>query len=310
MTKLFVGGINDSFNEEEIKGYFGKFGEVKDLVLVKDRVSGNARGFGFVEFVDPNSAKKALDEPVHKIGERNVDVKIARPKGENGANYQSPQHQYVNNRPNYNNVSSFFYTENPTKSKKIFVGGLSSSITEDEFKSYFEGFGKTTDVVIMYDNTTHRPRGFGFITFDSSDAVDSVLRKKYHELNSKAVEVKVAVPKDSSYHTHYPYSKLNGGRGYGFYPNYPPPSPRFLYYPPPIPPYYNGGYGLGPCIPFVRSPWGPGMMIAGRGPPMYTNSPVYFSYYNGENGRYTTDSTHSRSTEGAGIEKLDVQQES
>ena len=50
----------------------------------------------------------------------------------------------------------------------------------------------------MYDHNTQRPRGFGFITYDSEDAVDKVLYKTFHELNGKMVEVKRAVPKELS----------------------------------------------------------------------------------------------------------------
>ena len=50
----------------------------------------------------------------------------------------------------------------------------------------------------MYDHNTQRPRGFGFITYDSEDAVDKALHKSFHELNGKMVEVKRAVPKEQS----------------------------------------------------------------------------------------------------------------
>jgi RNA-binding protein Musashi len=85
------------------------------------------------------------------------------------------------------------------RTRKIFVGGLPSSITDSDFKLYFEQFGPISDVVVMYDQTTQRPRGFGFITFDSDDSVDRVLAKSsFHHLNGKLVEVKRAVPKDLS----------------------------------------------------------------------------------------------------------------
>lgn len=63
---------------------------------------------------------------------------------------------------------------------------------------YFDQFGTITDVVVMYDHNTQRPRGFGFITYDSEEAVDKVLVKSFHELNGKMVEVKRAVPKELS----------------------------------------------------------------------------------------------------------------
>lgn len=86
----------------------------------------------------------------------------------------------------------------PIRTKKIFVGGLASTVTESDFKSYFDQFGTITDVVVMYDHNTQRPRGFGFITYDSEEAVEKVLHKTFHELNGKMVEVKRAVPKELS----------------------------------------------------------------------------------------------------------------
>ncbi|CAN0903100.1 Heterogeneous nuclear ribonucleoprotein 1, partial [Linum grandiflorum] len=73
----------------------------------------------------------------------------------------------------------------PGRTKKIFVGGLASTVTETDFKNYFEQYGNITDVVVMYDHNTQRPRGFGFITYDSEEAVDRVLHKTFHELTVK-----------------------------------------------------------------------------------------------------------------------------
>mgnify|MGYP002775054269 CR=1 FL=1 len=47
-----------------------------------------------------------------------------------------------------------------TRTKKIFVGGLATSVTEEDFRNYFSEFGNITDVVVMYDPATQRPRGF------------------------------------------------------------------------------------------------------------------------------------------------------
>lgn len=84
------------------------------------------------------------------------------------------------------------------RTKKIFVGGLPPTLSEDEFRQYFETYGVVTDVIIMYDQQTNRPRGFGFISFDSEDAVDRVLHKTFHDVNGKQVEVKRALPKDAN----------------------------------------------------------------------------------------------------------------
>ncbi|CAK9316463.1 unnamed protein product [Citrullus colocynthis] len=99
------------------------------------------------------------------------------------------------------------------RGRKIFVGGLSAELTEDEFKTYFEKFGQITDVVVMHDSVTNRPRGFGFITFDSVESVDSVLQNNFHELNGRRVEVKRAIPKKGNYNAgHIPNARALGGK--------------------------------------------------------------------------------------------------
>ncbi|CAI9087157.1 OLC1v1021156C2 [Oldenlandia corymbosa var. corymbosa] len=181
--KLFVGGISWDTNEDRLREYFQSFGEVVEAVIMKDRNTGRARGFGFVVFADAYVAEKVVKEK-HVIDGRTVEAKKAVPRDDqnnlsksNGSNQGSP---------------------GPVRTKKIFVGGLASTVNESDFKKYFEQFGTITDVVVMYDHNTKRPRGFGFITYNSEEAVDRVLLKTFHELNGKMVEVKRAVPKELS----------------------------------------------------------------------------------------------------------------
>ncbi|GAV74595.1 RRM_1 domain-containing protein [Cephalotus follicularis] len=181
--KLFIGGISWDTNEERLKDYFSAFGEVMEAVIMKDRTTGRARGFGFVVFADPAVADRVIKEK-HNIDGRMVEAKKAVPRDD----------QNMMSR----NSSSIQGSPGPGRTRKIFVGGLASTVTESEFRKYFDQFGTITDVVVMYDHNTQRPRGFGFITYDSEEAVDKVLLKTFHELNGKMVEVKRAVPKELS----------------------------------------------------------------------------------------------------------------
>ncbi|XP_071706457.1 uncharacterized protein [Rutidosis leptorrhynchoides] len=200
--KLFIGGISWDTNEERLKDYFQCFGHVIEAVIMKDRTTGRARGFGFVVFSDPAVAQSVVKHK-HIIDGRTVEAKKAVPRDDQ---------QVFNNRTNGSNSSSIQGSPGPTRTKKIFVGGLASTVTETDFKNYFDQFGSTTDVVVMYDHNTQRPRGFGFITYDSEESVDRVLQKTFHEINGKMVEVKRAVPKESS---HSPNRSNISGYNYG-----------------------------------------------------------------------------------------------
>jgi RNA recognition motif-containing protein len=66
------------------------------------------------------------------------------------------------------------------ESKKIFVGGLPTTVDEAQFKTYFEKFGTVTDAVVMMDRATQRSRGFGFVTFADEVSADSHQNEPKH----------------------------------------------------------------------------------------------------------------------------------
>ncbi|GLT77705.1 hypothetical protein SLA2020_492670 [Shorea laevis] len=185
--KLFIGGISWETNEDRLREYFGQYGEVLQTVVMRDKITGRPRGFGFVVFSDPAVLDTVLQDK-HTIDGRTVEAKRAL----------SREEQQTSARSGNVNMGRNSGSSGAIRTKKIFVGGLPPNLTEDGFRQYFEAYGHVTDVVIMYDQNTQRPRGFGFISFDTEDAVDRVLHKTFHDLNGKQVEVKRALPKDAN----------------------------------------------------------------------------------------------------------------
>ncbi|CAI9301969.1 unnamed protein product [Lactuca saligna] len=289
-SKVFVGGISWETTEDVLRDHFRNYGTVVGSVIAKDRTTGSPRGFAFVSFSDASALDKVLLD-THTILGRTVEVKKAVPRSE-----QNQNHQEQNRGQNRNNGKSNGTKSNDNiKTKKIFVGGLSANLTEDDFKFYFEKFGRITDVVVMHDNVTHRPRGFGFITFDSEDSVEEVMQKNFHELCGKLVEVKRAVPKEISATTSGNTGGINrdsnfsGHQQAAYRPRYEVlpsygPFPGYGGYP------YGGGvfgggfpvggYGLAPVTP--RVPWGGPAMVSIRGNPLPLT--IFPAYLNGGHG--------------------------
>ncbi|CAE7528919.1 RNP1 [Symbiodinium sp. CCMP2592] len=76
---------------------------------------------------------------------------------------------------------------------KVFVGGLPQDCTNDILVDYFGKFGNITDVVVMTDRATGRSRGFGFVSFDTEEAVDSIMAmRNQHQIQDKWVDCKRA----------------------------------------------------------------------------------------------------------------------
>ena len=81
--KIYVGNLPYSLSEEDLKSAFSQFGEVSSASIIMDRMSGQSKGFGFVEMPDDTEADeaiKALNESA--LNGRNIKVNQARPRGE------------------------------------------------------------------------------------------------------------------------------------------------------------------------------------------------------------------------------------
>lgn len=79
--------------------------------------------------------------------------------------------------------------------KKVFVGGLSWDTTTKALREYFEKYGEVTNCTLKTDFESKRSRGFGFVSFSSTDAVDAILAEKEHKLHGRNIDPKRANPR-------------------------------------------------------------------------------------------------------------------
>lgn len=100
------------------------------------------------------------------------------------------------------------------KTSKIFVGGVSQETTDQEFKDFFAQFGRVVDATLMMDKDTGRPRGFGFVTFESEAGVEACLARDL-EIHGKLIEVKKAQPR-GNLREEEEANRRNGGPGNKF----------------------------------------------------------------------------------------------
>uniref|UniRef100_A0A3B4VHT1 RNA-binding protein Musashi homolog 2 n=1 Tax=Seriola dumerili TaxID=41447 RepID=A0A3B4VHT1_SERDU len=153
---------------DSLRDYFSKFGEIRECMVMRDPTTKRSRGFGFVTFADAASVDKVLAQSHHELDSKMIDPKVAFPR--------RAQPKMV------------------TRTKKVFVGGLSANTVIEDVKQYFEQFGKVEDAMLMFDKTTNRHRGEFTVCFE--DVVEKVCEIHFHEINNKMVECKKAQPRE------------------------------------------------------------------------------------------------------------------
>lgn len=79
-------------------------------------------------------------------------------------------------------------------SAQIFVGGIAPDATEETLKEYFSKWGEVTRMEMKI------PKGFGFVTFSSTEAVDQIMANhSSHQINGKFIDCKQAENRRSTY---------------------------------------------------------------------------------------------------------------
>lgn len=80
---IYVGNLSREATEEELRQAFEAFGQVVAVNIIKDKYSGQPRGFGFVEMATRAEGQAAIDGLKGKLlRERTLDVSEARPRSE------------------------------------------------------------------------------------------------------------------------------------------------------------------------------------------------------------------------------------
>ncbi|GMR45689.1 hypothetical protein PMAYCL1PPCAC_15884, partial [Pristionchus mayeri] len=172
--KLFIGGLTPNTTEEMMREFYGQYGELVDIVVMRDPTTKRTRGFGFVTYAAKSMVDECQKARPHVIDGKTVDPKRAVPRDANdrGAG----------------NVSS----------KRLYVSGIREDHTDDMLQEYFSKFGNIEKVDVVKDKLTNKNRGFAFVTFDDYDCVDQCVLLKSHHINGYRCDCKKGLSKEET----------------------------------------------------------------------------------------------------------------
>ncbi|KRZ87625.1 ELAV-like protein 3 [Trichinella sp. T8] len=173
-TNLIVNYLPQSMTTEEFRMLFDSIGEVETAKLVRDKVTGQSLGYGFINYVNPESAAKAI-ERLNGLGLQSKKMKVS---------YARPSSESI-------------------KGANLYISGLPDAYTVKELEELFSPFGRIITSRILVDNATGISKGVGFVRYDKKGEADAAIAKLNSTIppgGTEPIVVKFANSPSSSNH--------------------------------------------------------------------------------------------------------------
>ncbi|KAI3417771.1 uncharacterized protein J3R85_014226 [Psidium guajava] len=161
--RLYVGNLPYSMNSSQLAEVFEEAGRVINVEVVYDRVTDRSRGFAFVTMGSVEEAQEAIRMfDGSQLGGRTVKVNFPEvPKG--------GEREVMGPRIRNSNRS---FVDSP---HKIYAGNLGWGLTSQGLRDAFADQPGLLSAKVVYDRDSGKSRGFGFVSFESAEAVESAL---------------------------------------------------------------------------------------------------------------------------------------
>jgi polyadenylate-binding protein len=253
-TNIYVKGLPESINSEGLRAMFEAYGVVTSFLLSIDS-DGKSRGFGFVNFENPEDAEVAVANLNGKeIDGASLIVTKAQKKADRAKELAVKFEQMKLER------------HKQFAGANLYIKNLSDEVDDERLRSEFSVYGPITSARVMRDENA-RSKGFGFVCFTNADEAT----KAVTEMNGKIVDGKplyVALAQrkevrrahlDAQYRVKMGQALPMGGAPAGMYPAGGP-----VFYPGQIP--QRPGFVYPPQMMARRGGWPPASGVLQRGP--------------------------------------------
>lgn len=248
-TNVYVKNLADSVTDEMLTEKFGEHGKVTSAVVMKD-ADGKSKGFGFVNFEDPDAAAKAVEAlEGHEVDEKAWVVCRAQKKSER--EQELKQKFEAERRERMEKMAG----------SNLYVKNLNDDVDDEKLRDLFKEYGTVTSCRVMKDQAG-ASKGSGFVAFSSAEeATRAVTEMNGKMVGAKPLYVALAQRKEERrMRLQAQFAQRNvmvggGALGPGAMPMYPPGiAGAPMFYQPgvgmPLP------YGMQPGVPGARPPAG------------------------------------------------------
>jgi len=186
-TNVYVKNFGDQMEDDQFRNMFEQHGEITSSIVVRD-LEGKARGFGFVNFKDAESADKAVKElNESEFNGKKMFVGRFQKRAERASvlkKIHEEKKQERNNR--YMGIN-------------LYIKNLDDTIDDERLRKEFASFGTITSAKIMTENG--RSKGFGFVCFSAAEeATKAVTDMNGRIVGSKPLYVALAQRKEDRKH--------------------------------------------------------------------------------------------------------------
>ncbi|XP_048225667.1 polyadenylate-binding protein 7 [Ricinus communis] len=155
-TNLYVKNLDPGITEELLQEKFSEFGKIVSVAIARDEC-GSSRGFGFVNFENPDDARWAMERMNGtELGSKVLYVGRAQKRAERE---QILRRQFEEKRKEQ--ITKF-------KGSNVYVKNIDDDVTDEELREHFSQCGTITSAKLMKDDKG-RSKGFGFVCFSSSE---------------------------------------------------------------------------------------------------------------------------------------------
>ncbi|XP_027349521.1 polyadenylate-binding protein 7-like [Abrus precatorius] len=161
-TNLYMKNLDPDITEATLQEKFSSFGKIVSLAIAKDD-NGMSKGFGFVNYDNPDDAKRALETMNgSQLGSKILYVARAQKKAERE---QILHHQFEEKRKEQ--ILKY-------KGSNIYVKNIDDNVSDEELRDHFSACGNITSAKVMRDDKGIS-KGFGFVCFSTPEEANKAV---------------------------------------------------------------------------------------------------------------------------------------